>query len=403
MQHILNLLSVIIALNISAFTFAQGEAALPFLYYIPSLESNGLGLTGTSIPNDEAFGFYYNPANLGYFGRDKNLSFQFYSSSPDLISDNLKAGYNSFALNLGYSFRKFCGFDLSVGAGFIHNNFKYKNTFGLFSDDEDTYNAFGLGVMLDYYIAVSLGITLKNINSKLGFAEASANPIDYGILIEVPVIKLINNDISIPVSSSTSLIPLFNYSIGYSRLNIGDEIYYVDPAQADPLPLYSRLGHSFKFAFDFQMRSLNINLFDYCLILEADDLLVSRSFKQNGVTTNYQGLIGDIDFGRHLIQLKGDDKVVVHKGHSIKLGETVTLMYGSYSGRSYRPNIKTDGFEISSRGMTKLLNSIMDNNIISYIANHIELKYINSSVFTGSLLETDFSALSVSFFNFAFN
>ncbi len=40
------------------------------------------------------------------------------------------------------------------------------------------------------------------------------------------------------------------FLLGYSKSNIGDEIYYIDPAQADPLPRMDRIGYGITAGFD---------------------------------------------------------------------------------------------------------------------------------------------------------
>ena len=69
MKSSISLLSLSFLLIFSYKAIAQGEAAIPFLYQNPSPQFSGLGWTGVSLPNDDAFGFYYNPAQLGYFGK----------------------------------------------------------------------------------------------------------------------------------------------------------------------------------------------------------------------------------------------------------------------------------------------------------------------------------------------
>ena len=75
----------ILFLGISSLTFAQDGTALPFLQYPVSPSLNGMGATGTSLPTDDPFGFLYNPAQLGFTGRESNLSFSIYPSSVDFF------------------------------------------------------------------------------------------------------------------------------------------------------------------------------------------------------------------------------------------------------------------------------------------------------------------------------
>jgi hypothetical protein len=58
---------------------------------------------------------------------------------------------------------------------------------------------------------------------------------------------------------------------------------------------------------------------------------------------------------------------------------------------------------VSSSGFFKWLSAISEDNILRFIANHIELRYVSSSIFVGESIETDLSGLSLSFFNYSFN
>lgn len=407
MKSFMSLLSLSFLLIFSYKAIAQGEAAIPFLYQNPSPQFNGLGLTGVSLPNDDAFGFYYNPAQLGYFGQNRNLSFQTYPGSINWFNFR-ELKINSSAFNVGYNFKKeLNGFNLSAGAGYIHSKFSFGTFIGPSGPYEsyDSFDAYGFGAAVNYYITVAIGITFKSIQSQFREDPASSlahskpletNAIDYGLLLILPITKLFDN-YTVELSKNSKLIPEFNYSLGYSRLNIGDEIYYINPSQIDPIPLTARLGHTVSLGFDYEDENISIKMVGYDFIIEADDILIER--KESGFS--YQGMLGDIDFVKNLIQLKPDNKVVIHKGHAIKLVETIVILNGSFTGRAFR-GIKSDGLVISSIGLFKWLNSITENNILRFIANHIELKYINTTISYASNLQTDFSSLSVSLMNYSF-
>jgi hypothetical protein len=286
-------------------------------------------------------------------------------------------------------------------------------------DSYDSYNAYSLGASIDYYVLLALGITFKSIHSELGYfaerarvAKADVNAIDYGVLLSIPVIKLIDDNYSLKLSENSKLIPVFNYNLGYSRLNIGDGVYYIDPGLKDPLPLTARLGHTLSFGFNYKSDNLFIKLINYDLILEADDILIDWEIDTTTFPSvfSYQGLLGDIDFGKHLIQLKGDEKVVVHKAHSINLVETITILTGSFRGAGYSYIPKTNGLVFSARGLFKWLYSELETDLLRFFAEHIDLKYINASIFDnssigfeGTNIKTDLSAISISFLNYSFN
>ncbi len=349
-------------------TNAQREGAIPTLYLNPSPEANGLGWTGVSYADQNALNFYYNPAMLGHFAQTKNISIQSYPGNTNWFNyDFLK--YYSYGLNFGYNFKnQLNNLNVAIGAGFIHSKFSF-GTYNMYPqngyfESYDTFDAYGLGVSINYYLTFSAGITYKSIQSvlsdmptsgELGKGRADVDAIDYGFMITIPVIKLIDDAYSFEFSEESSILPAFNYSLGYSRLNIGKEVYYIDPAQADPLPLTARLGQTFDFGLNFKSNNILINLFNYDLILEAEDLLFKRSVKMDasgyyaGSEINYQGMLGDINFSKHLIQLKSDNNVVVHKGHAISFIETVTILKGSYMGRGFSTTMKTEGLVFSKR------------------------------------------------------
>ncbi len=386
--------------------FAQDQTALPFLQLSPSPQQNGLGWTGVSNPNNDPFGFYFNPAMLGYSSQHTNLSLQFYPSKVDWLGYR-DINFNSTAINFGYNFRDVLnGLNLSAGLGYIRNSIDINNL--ITSGSKDSYNAYGIGISLDYYILLSLGITNKIIHSEWKdlinnnqFVNYTSNStaIDYGFLLSIPVIKLIDDNLSLQVSDDSNLKPFLSYSLGYSRLNIGDEIYYVDPAQNDPIPLTARLGHTIGIGVNFVSYDINIKLINYDLILEAEDVLVIRD--SLGRST-YQGMLGDIDIWKNLFQLKGDENVVVHKGHSINFVETITILKGSFIGRGFRETRFSDGFVISTNGLFKWLNSFdLGSDFLEFFTKHFEFRY-TSSTNLKDYLNTDFSSISLFLSNINF-
>jgi len=156
--------------------FAQGESAVPMLYLNPSPKLNGLGMVGTSLPNDDPAGFYYNPAQLGYISQTNNVSFQFYPSKLNWLGLNFTK-YENTSFNIGYNFKNLLGgLNLSAGFGYIHSKMNFGNFIfsapdsptPLYSADSfDQFDAYGFGVGIDYLVQFNLGITYKNIHSQL--------------------------------------------------------------------------------------------------------------------------------------------------------------------------------------------------------------------------------------------
>jgi hypothetical protein len=96
-------LAIFLIIVFKSTVFAQGDAAISMLYLNPSPKLNGLGMAGTSLPNDDPAGFYYNPAQLGYISQTNDISIQFYPSNVDWLGFHY-AKYENTSFNIGYNF-----------------------------------------------------------------------------------------------------------------------------------------------------------------------------------------------------------------------------------------------------------------------------------------------------------
>ena len=276
-----SLLTILFLFHLFSVTnFAQGEAAVPFLLLNPSPSLSAMGSTGTALPTEDPFGFLWNPAQLGYTSQTNNLSYIFYPAKLEwLPAFNLDLELNAIALNTGYNFKDLIGVPLSFGFGY--SNFEVNfgefvrtdengNVIGTF-EAKDYYDAYSFGLGLDVGVQLSVGYTIKDVTSILsdqptgeeqgtGMAETTVN--DFGILFIVPVLKLINENIKLGLDESLFAKPTFDFSLGYSKSNIGDEIYYIDQNQADPLPRIDRLGYGISTGFDLFSDDFSINAFN---------------------------------------------------------------------------------------------------------------------------------------------
>lgn len=304
-------LSILFLFNLFSVTsFAQGEAAVPFLQIInPSPSLSAMGATGTALPTEDPFGFLWNPAQLGYTSQTNNLSFIFYPSKIDWFpAFNVNLELNALAFNAGYNFKDLIGFPLSFGFGYSNLNFDYGNLGGT-----DSYNAYSFGLGVDYFVQLSVGYTIKDVKSILAYStelgEISANTTvnDFGILLNVPVIKLIDENLLLPIDGSLNGKPTFDFSLGYSKSNIGDEISYIDAAQADPLPRIDRTGYGISAGLDLISNNFAINAFNISFTVEADDILVSRDTTGH---SEYQSTLSDLQFWKNIIEIEGSQKIV---------------------------------------------------------------------------------------------
>lgn len=385
-------LSLCSLLTLTNKTFSQGEAAVPFLLLQPSPSLAAMGQTGTALPTEDPFGFLWNPAQLGYTSQNNNFSFIFYPSKLDWLPElNADWEVKALAFNLGYNLRDLIDFPLSVGFGYSNVEFNY-GTFNFANpepttfESKDYYHAYSIGFGIDYYAQLNAGFTFKSVTSMLsdnppgeveGVGTSEPNVVDFGLLINIPVFKLIDEDMAIELEGDMQLKPDFNFSVGFSKSNIGDEVYYIDPAQADPLPRIDRLGYGFTAGFDLLGDNFQMKVLNFALTVEADDILISR----DSTGWDYQSTLSDLQFVKNLINVEGTKDIVSHIGLKIDLFETVSLSTGHFSGRGFMDVRETSGYELKAKGIFKLWALWAKDPFTDFLRDHIDIRYYNTNFF----------------------
>lgn len=387
----------------------QGEAALPFLNFQQSPLLIGAGEIGAAIPMKDATGFYYNPAQLGYFSHENNLSIFFMPQETKWYPNfKLDITSRSFGISAGYNFKKNNNdLPLSIGVGYLHNKFSYgefvrtgpdsPDPIGTY-ESYDAFDCFSVGVGYDYFCLFNLGLSVKSYTSNLrdqptveevGIIGAGT-AFDFGAMITTPISRLLLNNYKFGLNENTFLKPKIDFTLGYSLANVGKKITFADPAQADPIPRTARLGYSLNFVIELFTKGEKLNLLDYSFTAEADDILIKASI--DGSSSEYENIMGNINPVKDLIALKADQNVVVHRGHIFRLFETIVFSSGQYFGRS-TDNRKSNGYGLSSEGLFKLCSKFADDKIINYIANHFVLECYNTNTWFFPFFETNFIGL----------
>jgi hypothetical protein len=404
-----------LVLLVSSELFAQ-DGALPFTTEQQSVFLLGAGQIGTALPSDDVLGFYLNPSILGYSSRINHASISIMPSKAEWWLNSPDINYHNYGINLGYNLESTAlNLPISVGLGFLHNKFNYGNYIYTNPDNPniinkldsyDAFNCFSLGVGIDYYLKFNLGLSIKTYDSALGGSvidntvrnyHASGNMMDYGALIILPISELLNNIGNVKIDNSDILNPILDFGVGYSIQNIGKEIYYVDPAQSDPLSKTARLGYYFDFGYDLFLNKTKLNLFTYSFSADAEDILIKNEFPHGN---SYQSGLGDIKIVDNLLNLKGDENVRIHKAHIFIFFDTFTLTFGRFFGANYSNIHKTDGIGISLKGLFSLISKMSNNETIDFITNHLELEYYRSNVEFYKNTKTAFDAVSIHFKGF---
>jgi len=390
------LFTILFQINIPA----QGEAAVPFLLINPSPSLSAMGATGTALPTDDPFGFIWNPAQLGYTSQTNNLSFIFYPSKIEWVPvfySNIES--QAIALNVGYNFKDLIGFPLSFGFGYSNTKFDYEIPYCLScSQPRDDYNAYSFGLGIDYLVQFSIGYSIKDVSSTIipdvgepSTLRRETTVNDFGILLNVPVISLINENLLLQLDEGLNVKPSFDFSLGYSKTNIGDEFYYIDKNQADPLPRTDRLGYGISTGFDLVLDNFRINAFSISFTVEADDILIKRESMSSD--WEYQPTLSDLKFWKNIVLIEGDDKIVSHAGTKLEFVETVSLNFGHFSGRGFY-SAKTSGYELRAKGLLKLYALWAKDPITDFLRDHIDVRYYNTNFFDDAWNETKMTGLA---------
>jgi hypothetical protein len=248
---------------------AQGEAAVPFLLLAPDSRAGGIGESGTGLADNSA-AIFWNPAGIAFLSGTE-LSITHSNWLPqfnlDLFYDYLT--YRQYVEDL----------DGSVTASITYMNFGEFIRTGPDSPEElGRFRSFDAALTLGYATKVhndwGLGFNFRLIHSRLsdqptaeeqGKGVATSVSFDVGAMWrpERLVIPFIKEDIGNKLS------------IGFNLSNLGPKIYYIDRAQADPIPTNFRLGFAFNL-FDDEYNSLIYTL-DFSKLLVSKDTVTGAS------------------------------------------------------------------------------------------------------------------------------
>jgi hypothetical protein len=421
MKKIVSLLLILIFSHIlpTGQVFGQGEGAIPTLTLQQSPLYIGAGQIGAAIATDDPLGFYYNPAVLGYTARKDHLSFLFMPEETQWFISPIT--YNTYGLNLGYTFKKSeSALPLSVGFGFLRNVFDYGNyrSYGINGDiteveSKDSFNSFSFGADFEYYALFNVGLSIKTYNSKIpdyrintaSELEESGTAFDFGAMIITPISQLFFDNSKLYSGKNFFIKPAVNFTLGYAMENVGKKVYYIDPAQTDPLLRTARFGYTFDFGLNLFLnddassaKETKLNIVDYSFTAEAEDVLI-KPYPEGGF--EYQNFFGDIKLWKNLVELKGDENVYIHRGHIFRFFETLILTTGRVTRQNYLFN-KSNGLGISSDGVFKILSMNLDDSVINFILDHFELSYYSTSILIDPNNEIDFKGVVISLKNIEF-
>ena len=399
---------------------AYVRTAVPFVRISPSSRLSGMAGAFTSLATSDVYGQYYNPAQLANFGRENNLSWQFYNDIkwlPGFSFSDFK--YSSKAAAAGYNFKNLLDdLSLSIGFGYIDTDFYLgKNIWtdeqGNMLDEfesKEYYKAYSIGIGFDYYAILNFGYTFKDITSDLyngsvdpedQIPKATANAYDIGLQITIPIIGIINQVQKKSITVFNDFKPAADISFGYSIMNIGDDMRNAFSNTSDPLPRTAQIGFALSFSLETTIQDVDIEAFKLDFSSEGRDLLVK---KDSLGRYEYISAPGAINIWENVIKGNISDEVDVHRGWRLQIYEIFEISMGNYNGIGWDEagGVKTFGFTASSRGILKMLKALQDNKTLSFIADHFQLNYSHTEYAQkGSPLDgTIYNGVNITIFGF---
>ncbi len=254
-------------------SYGQGEAAVPFLLLAPDSRAGGIGESGSGLADNSA-AIFWNPAGIAFLS----------GTEVSITHSNWLPQFN---LDLFYDYLTYRQY-IEELSGSITSSITYMN-FGEFvrTGESDptplgTFRSFDAALTLGYATKLStdwgLGFNFRIIHSRLSDQSVGEEK-GKGVATSVSF------DVATMWRPKDFVIPLIDeniggkFSLGINLSNLGPKIYYIDKAQADPIPTNFRLGFAYK-VIDDEFNSL-------IYTLDFSKLLVSRTTKQvpSGDTT----------------------------------------------------------------------------------------------------------------------
>jgi hypothetical protein len=244
-------------------TYAQGDAAVPFLLLAPDSRAGGIGESGAGLADNSA-AIFWNPAGIAFLtGTELSITHSNWlpQFNLDLFYDYLT--YRQYLEEL----------DGSITASITYMNFgEFVRTGPDGPDPLGTFRSFDAALTLGYATKLSpdwgIGFNFRLIHSRLS-DQPTAEERGKGVATSVSF------DIATMWRPERLVLPLINediggkFSVGFNLSNLGPKIYYIDRAQADPIPTNFRLGFAYKII-DEDFNSL-------IYTLDFSKLLVSRT------------------------------------------------------------------------------------------------------------------------------
>ena len=275
----LTVLLILIGFSFSNILRAQISTAVPFLQLAPDSRAGAMGESGTAIADNSA-AIFWNPAGLAF-------------QTGSEVSITHSNWLPQFHLDIFYDYLTYKQYvddiDGTVSASITFMNFGEFVRTDAAGNQVGTFRSFDGALTLGYATKLSndwgIGFNARVIHSRLS-TKGTEGEEGSGVATSVSF------DLAAmwrPAKLNLPLIGNFDnrLSIGANLSNVGPDIYYIDKAQADPIPTNLRLGFAFRL-FQNEYNSLTYTLdFSRLLIQVPSDSTQSRDGWAKSLITSW--------------------------------------------------------------------------------------------------------------------
>jgi len=362
----------------STFVYSQaGGYGAPFLVRNSSPAITAIGGAGVALPVNDAASLMYNPANLGMNIRSYNFLIS-YNANESASFQNHGIPFDNFAVNFGYNLDSLLNIPIFGGIAYTHRGVdlgtftrtaENGQVIGTF-DSREWSNELSLAASFEYYAVFSFGLTYKMIASELtpvgtgSFGTGKANAFDFGFTAKIPIIK--NYEIFNNVDAD------LDFSLGTALLNYGDDLS--NGEDSDPLPRQNSLGYSLSLGFDYKKNNFSIK----ALNIDLSAAAISGLLRRDSLNWEFAGMYSDMNVPDNLFAFNNSTYVKSFRGIRLTLLEFFKISFGW--GYLAGDDTNTGGFEISSKGISKYLYYLDENDFFKYLNEHLELTFTTASV-----------------------
>jgi hypothetical protein len=368
------IITVIVIVLFSGISFGQGKVGVIFDFLTQNNSARCIALGGCSVNLINGESAMFNPGAMGLYYLGRNFSISFPSSTkvwPDIADDIL---LKSFGFGGGVTFRQLFPslkgrFDASVSFSYSRLKFgfgkiyitDYLGNLAGYVDPENICNYFTVGAGFNYYLNVGIGLTFKDLehntnphdNVSLYFTNQDGTAIDYGVLLEIPIMEFIPHKIDIESSGKYKLHFDLTPSFAYTKMNIGDEIAVdeLSGIQYYDIPKTARTGFLLRW-------SANVNEAEFLSLLYVTEC------------------------EKDLIRTNKDD--LVRYGFEFGMFGLIDIRWGEEDDKNeyFGDPTKTKGFGIKLSGLLKWLTifNVGSKGFVDYLIKNFDMTYDNASI-----------------------